>query len=184
MRRRCYLLLALPMWLAACQSAPQPPAGQAYLTAIPDPKALGETYVSDPATVLAPATVAALNQRLDRSGRACLDVAVVRSIGAEVPKAAAHELFAQWKIGAARRDNGLLVLLALDQRRIELETGYGLEADLPAAVCYRIQQRYMLAAARAGHYDQAVRQGVVALIGQLRAPGRRARRGAAGAANR
>jgi uncharacterized protein len=30
------------------------------------------------------------------------------------------------------------MLLVLDQRRVEFETGYGLEADLPDIICYRI----------------------------------------------
>ena len=165
------LLVGGLLLLGGCQS-PEPahPAAD-YLTAIPDPKTLGETYVSDPDARLAPATVRALNTRLDsldRSGRAHLDVVLVQSIGGEVPKTAATALFNKWKIGRKDTNNGLLMLLVLDQRRVEFETGYGLEADLPDIICYRIQQRYMVEPARAGDYDLAVRQGVAALIRRLR----------------
>jgi uncharacterized protein len=134
---------------------------------------LGETYVSDPDSILAAATVRKLNpilQALDQSGRAHLDVVLVRSIGEAVPKTAAHELFNRWKVGDKQKNNGLLMLVVLDQRRIEFETGYGLEADLPDVVCYRIQQRYMVPLARANRYDEAVRQGVAAIIRHLTTP--------------
>ncbi|GAB2963218.1 hypothetical protein GCM10027048_35090 [Hymenobacter coalescens] len=168
---RCLLFVLLVAGTACSSSSDEAAAGQPnYLTAIPDPETLGEAYVSDPDQVLSPATVADLNatlRSLDQAGRAHIDVAVARSIGEAVPKTAAYELFRRWQVGDAARDNGLLILLVLDQRRIEFETGYGLEADLPDALCYRIQQRYMVPAARAGQYDAAVRQGVAAVIRQL-----------------
>ncbi|MBO0358350.1 TPM domain-containing protein [Hymenobacter sp. BT186] len=163
-------ILLVCLLLAACNSPSAPPSAPSYLTAIPDPKTLGETYVSDPDGVLSAATISALNdtlQALDQAGQAHIDVVLTNSIGDEVPKAAAHALFNHWQIGDPTKNNGLLILLVLDQRRIEFETGYGLEADLPDALCYRIQQRYMLPAARAGNYDQAVQQGVAATIRQL-----------------
>ena len=164
------LLLGL---LPGCQS-PEPVrriTADNYLATIPDPKTLGETYVSDPDSLLASATVLALNAQLDsldRSGRAHIDVVLVRSIGAAVPKTAATALFNNWKIGRKDTNNGLLMLLVLDQRRVEFETGYGLEADLPDIICYRIQQRYMVEPARAGDYNLAARQGVAAIIRRLR----------------
>jgi uncharacterized protein len=174
--------------LSGCQpekSAQATITAENYLTTVPDPKTLGETYVSDPDGVLVPGTAPALNARLDsldRSGRAHIDVVLVRSLGETVPKTAATALFNKWKIGRRDTNNGLLMLLVLDQRRVEFETGYGLEADLPDIICYRIQQRYMLEPARAGNYDQAVQQGVAALIRRLRpapAPPRPALRTAA-----
>jgi uncharacterized protein len=172
--RLWYCLLGLGV-LGSCQSPGPtlPITADNYLTTIPDPKTLGETYISDPDHVLDPGTAPVLNARLDsldRSGRAHIDVVLVRSIGEAVPKTAATALFNKWKIGRKATNNGLLLLLVLDQRRVEFETGYGLEADLPDIICYRIQQRYMVEPARASDYDLAVRQGVAALIGRLRPP--------------
>ncbi|HET9503050.1 MAG TPA: TPM domain-containing protein [Hymenobacter sp.] len=162
--------------LGGCQPktpAPTRITAENYLTAIPDPKTLGEAYVSDPDGVLPPGAAPTLNAQLDsldRSGRAHIDVVLVRSLGELVPKTAATALFNKWKIGSKATNNGLLMLLVLDQRRVEFETGYGLEADLPDIICYRIQQRYMLEHARAGNYDVAVRAGVAAIIRRLRPP--------------
>ncbi|WP_081867854.1 TPM domain-containing protein [Hymenobacter sp. IS2118] len=164
-------LLALAL-LVGCE--PEQPAARItaanYLTAIPDPKTLGERYVSDPDALLQPGTADDLNARLDsldHSGRAHIDVVLVTSIGGEVPKTAATALFNQWKIGDKTKSNGLLMLLVMDQRRIEFETGYGLEADLPDIICYRIQQEYMVPEMRAGRLDAAVLAGVAALIRKL-----------------
>jgi len=165
--RHLYLLLVF-LLLVACDAAG--PNTSSYLETIPNPKKLGEKYVSDPDNLLNPATIEELNttlQALDQSGRAHIDVVLVNSIGEETPKAAATALFNRWKIGDKEKDNGLLMLLVLDQRRIEFETGYGLEADLPDVLCYRIQQRYMIPPLRAGRYDEAVQQGVAATIRQL-----------------
>jgi uncharacterized protein len=173
---RCFWLycwlLGMGLLVGCHADSPNKPriTAENYLTAIPDPKTLGETYVSDPDGVLAPGTAPALNARLDsldRSGRVHLDVVLVRSLGEVVPKTAATALFNQWKIGRKATNNGLLMLLVLDQRRVEFETGYGLEADLPDIICYRIQQRYMVEPARARDYDQAVQQGVAAIIRRL-----------------
>ncbi|MCA8833395.1 TPM domain-containing protein [Hymenobacter pini] len=158
------------LFLSACSSPDGPPAEPDYLTRIPDPKTLGETYVSNPDSLLAPATVQDLNatlQALDQSGRAHIDVVAVRSIGEETPKTAATALFNRWKIGGKDQNNGLLLLLVLDQRRVEMETGYGLEADLPDVTCFRIQQQYMVPLLRQQRYDEAVREGVAALIRQF-----------------
>lgn len=164
-------LLVLLCLLGGCQ--PDAPPAESYLTTIPDPRSLGRVYVSDPDLLLGAEVSGRLNARLDsldRSGRAHIDVVLVNSIGEAVPKTAATALFNKWKIGRQDTNNGLLLLLVVDQHRIEMETGYGLEGDLPDAICYRIQQEYMLAPARAGDYSQAVWLGVDALIRQL-APG-------------
>ena len=160
----CLLLL-----LVGCGTAAPDP-----LVAIPDPKTLGESYVSDPDSVLRPATVQLLNAQLrtlDQSGRAHIDVAVARSIGEAVPKTTATALFDRWKIGDKAKDNGLLLLVVLDQHRVEFETGYGLEADLPDVICFRIQQQVMLPLLKANRYDEAITNGVGALVARLAGAG-------------
>ena len=43
----------------------------------------------------------------------------------------ANELFSQWKIGKKGKDNGVLLLIAPNERKMRIEVGYGLEAVLP-----------------------------------------------------
>lgn len=140
------------------------------LAKIPDPKTLSETYVSNPDGILSSETVATLNGKLsalDQAGTAHIDVVFVNSIGDHVPKEIAHELFRTWKIGSSKTNNGLLVFMVKDQRRIEFETGYGLEGILPDMICKRIQEDYMVPHARNNNFDLAVTEGVDALIARL-----------------
>ena len=98
---RCVLI-----WMLLGLGAGRQAVAQAsYLTTIPDPKTLGETYVSDPDHLLQPATVRDLNELLrplDQSRRAHIDVVLTRSIGEEVPKTAATALFKALSGGAAK----------------------------------------------------------------------------------
>ena len=48
-----------------------------------------------------------------------------------IPSQYRTELFNKWKIGNEEKDNGLLILYSLEENRIEVETGYGLEGILP-----------------------------------------------------
>lgn len=95
-------LALIVAWVALFSCKQAPPAGQDFLSSIPDPKTLNETYVSNPDNLLAEATVADLNtklRKLDQSGLAHIDVVFANSIGKRVPKDAVHALFNRWKIG-------------------------------------------------------------------------------------
>jgi uncharacterized protein len=162
------LLLSLIFLLLVSCSQEQPSTFD--INSISDPKTLNESYVSNPDLLLSDETVADLNGRLaslDQSGVAHIDVVFVKSIGDQIPKDVANVLFRKWKIGDAKKNNGLLILMVKDQRRIEFETGYGLEGSLPDVLCYRIQQEHMVPYAKANNYNLAVLNGVEAIIRQL-----------------
>ncbi|MBX2874441.1 MAG: TPM domain-containing protein [Saprospiraceae bacterium] len=108
---------------------------------VPDPKRSGGGYVSDPTNIISFEARQTLNQiisQLEGNSTAQMAVVVLPSIGQQVPKSFATELFNTWGIGQASVDNGLLLLVVMDQRRSEIETGYGLEAVLPDVICYRV----------------------------------------------
>lgn len=65
-------------------------------------------------------------------------VVFLQSIGSEVPKQFAVNLFEEWGIGQDRTYNGLLILNVMDQRRTEMEVGYGLEGTLTDLLSSRI----------------------------------------------
>lgn len=136
---------------------------------IPDPMKQGN-HVSNPDQLISPAAEQTLNillDSLDRSGRAQVAVVLLKTIGSHVPKDVAHEIFSTWKPGNSEKDNGLVVLLVNDQHRIEFETGYGLEGDLPDVVCFRIQQHIMLPYFRQEDYDNGMIQGLQAVVSVL-----------------
>ena len=77
---------------------------------------------------------------------------IIQSIGNEIPKSFAVDLFEEWGIGQAEKDNGLLILTVIDQRRTEFETGYGLEPILTDALCYRIGSQELVPHFKNGAY--------------------------------
>lgn len=133
------------------------------LESIPKPSP-PQSYVSNPDGVLSASAEAAINrvlQQLEDSTTAQVAVAVVQSIGDEVPGDFRTELFRYWGIGQRENDNGLLILLVMDQRRMEFEVGYGLEGILTDIMCKRIQETYMVPLAKEGDFDGAVTAGVM-----------------------
>jgi uncharacterized protein len=48
------------------------------------------------------------------------------------------QLFNKWKIGQANKNNGVLILAAIEDRKVFITTGYGIEGALPDALCKRI----------------------------------------------
>ncbi len=135
---------------------------------IPDPKRSGGGYVSNPDAIISTADVAQLNSliaELEQNSSAQIAVVIVNSIGQENPKDFATRLFAHWGIGQAGIDNGLLIFTVMDQRRTEFETGYGLEAVLPDAICYRIGMQELVPYFREGQYGQ----GLLATVSRIKA---------------
>ncbi len=91
-------------------------------------------WVTDQAGVVSAddeARLDAIADELHRTKGVELAVVTVDSVPG-TPKQFATELFNHWKIGSAATNNGVLVLLVMSQRRLEVETGDGIEGALPA----------------------------------------------------
>ncbi|MCD4793777.1 MAG: TPM domain-containing protein [Bacteroidales bacterium] len=134
---------------------------------VPDPKQSGKGFVSNPDNILTDTELAYLDsiiQEVQDSLKAEIAIVMLQSIGAEVPKTFATELFNHWGIGNAETDNGLLILFVKDQRRIEFETGYGTEQILSDAKCYGIQQEYMVPRFKEANYGQGIIDGTKEVV--------------------
>jgi len=70
-----------------------------------------------------------------------------------------------WKLGRKGVDDGILLLVAKDDREVRLEVGYGLEGAIPDATANRVIDEFILARFRAGDYAGGVSAGVDRLIG-------------------
>ncbi|MFW2177704.1 MULTISPECIES: TPM domain-containing protein [unclassified Moraxella] len=79
------------------------------------------------------------------------------------PKQYATKLFEAWQIGNKDKDNGLLILDVADVRRLEMETGYGLEGALPDVTLKRIQTDVIVPAFKQGDFATGFEQGVTAI---------------------
>jgi uncharacterized protein len=126
-----------------------------------------ETPVTDTAALLSPAAAQELRALLlayqQRTGHQFaflsvqdLDGTTIEDLGQEAGKA--------WGLGDAKRDDGLILLVAKDERAVRIEVGYGLEGAIPDAVAARIIRQTIVPAFRQGAFDQGVRQGFEALL--------------------
>ncbi|HWR35420.1 MAG TPA: TPM domain-containing protein [Clostridia bacterium] len=91
-------------------------------------------YLNDFAGVLNAADrerINALCAELDRKTQAQVAVVTIRTLEGAEASDFANRLFKQWGIGERKRDRGVLVLLATEDRRYWIEVGYGLEPILP-----------------------------------------------------
>jgi len=90
-------------------------------------------YVNDFAHVLTPKTVAEVEsicQQVDEKAHAQIAVVTVESIQGSDIESYAVDLFKRWGVGNKSSNRGVLILLAIQDRRYRIEVGYGLEAIL------------------------------------------------------
>ena len=146
-------------------------AKEYQIESVPNPKAIDAGYISDPENILSQEAYTEINQlfaTLEKNTSNQIALVILESIGTEVPKDFAYKLFNNWGIGIKGKDNGLLMLMVMDQRRIEFETGYGMEAILTDATCKSIQMKYMVPKFKEGDYNAGLLEGCRATSDILR----------------
>ncbi|MEA5550278.1 TPM domain-containing protein [Anabaena cylindrica UHCC 0172] len=104
---------------------------------VPNPRKESGGWVTDMAEILNDETEAQINQMISeletKTGKEMVVVTVLTTSPAASPKSFATELFNYWGIGKKGQDNGVLFLISVGDRRVEIETGYGVEGILPDA---------------------------------------------------
>lgn len=104
---------------------------------VPNPRKESGGWVTDMAGILNQDTEAQINKMIAeleaKKGTEMAVVTVPETSSAASPKKFATELFNYWGIGKKGQDNGVLFLISVGDRRVEIETGYGVEAILTDA---------------------------------------------------
>ncbi|MBN8225858.1 MAG: TPM domain-containing protein, partial [Xanthomonadales bacterium] len=115
---------------------------------------------------------AATRQRLEAPARALqqrkgsqLQVLVVPSTQPESIEQYALRVFEAWRLGRGGVDDGVLLVVAKDDRAVRIETGYGLEGAIPDAVANRVIQEYLVPKFRAGDYAGGIEDATAVLAG-------------------
>ncbi|HYE01002.1 MAG TPA: TPM domain-containing protein, partial [Alphaproteobacteria bacterium] len=149
---RLILLLAALLWATAAAALDLP--------------ALSGRVV-DAANILPPEVERTLTERLAAQERASSNQIVVATVpglqGADI-ETFAVELFRTWKLGQQGRDNGVLLLVAPNERRVRIEVGYGLEGRLTDVLAEDVIQTRILPRFRAGDFPGGVLAGAAAVI--------------------
>lgn len=99
----------------------------------------------------------------DRASGTQILVAVFQSLDQEDLVDFTNKLFSEWKIGQAKKDNGLLLAIFQQERKIRIEVGYGLEPVITDAYSKRIIETFLGPAFREGQYGAGVLSAVEAL---------------------
>jgi len=123
--------------------------------------------VNDTAHILSASSVQMLEQTLqalEQKESTQIVVLTIPSLEGESLEPYTLKVVETWKIGQKGTDNGALLFIAAKDRKIRIETGYGLEGKLTDLVAGRIIRETMVPAFRQGKYDQGVIDGVGAMV--------------------
>ena len=132
------------------------------------PKPVG--FLSDFAGVVDAASadsIDALAAELQAKTGAELAVAVFKDLDGEEIEPAAVDLYQHWGIGRKGKDDGVLILLAVTERRVKIEVGYGLEGILPDGRCGRIIREVMGPDLHANRFGPGLLSGSEAIAGVI-----------------
>jgi len=138
------------------------------LQAIPEPSP--GLYVLDQADVLSSSTEAKIlktSSGLARLTKSQVAVVTVTSLYDRTIEELGLAILRGWKLGDEKLDNGLLILVAPNERQMRIEVGYGLEGAIPDAKAGSIRDEYMLPAFREGDYDLGISLGYDALVREV-----------------
>ena len=155
-------LLAPFVLLAFALLAPLLAAGQ-ELAPVP---ALDSPVVDTTGTLDA-ATVRQLQQQalaLQQRKGSQLQVLVVPTTLPEDIAQYAVRVYDQWRLGREDVDDGLLLVVAVDDRRVRIEVGYGLEGAIPDATASRVIQEYLVPRFRAGDFAGGIVEATGVLV--------------------
>ncbi len=133
------------------------------------PKLTGR--IVDEADILSSATKAELNTLLKNAEQNSTNQVVVVTLkslqGNDIARYG-YQLGRHWGIGQKKSNNGVLLIVAPNERRVRIEVGYGLEGTLTDALSSVIIQNDILPYFRKGDYDRGVLNGVKAILSVLK----------------
>jgi uncharacterized protein len=127
--------------------------------------------VTDEAGLLGPDALRALEQRLadyERETGHQFAVLIVRSLEGDPIEDFSIRTVEAWKLGSAERDDGLLLLVASEDRQMRIEVGYGLEGAIPDALADRVIRNLIVPAFRRDDYAGGIGSALQALMSAAR----------------
>lgn len=123
--------------------------------------------VNDYADILSPSTERQLDaslRELERTDSTQIVVLTIPSLEGDSLEDFSIRVAEQWKIGQKGLDNGAILLIAKNDRKMRIEVGYGLEGKMTDLMAGRIIRDVITPRFRSGQYDQGVIEGVQAMI--------------------
>jgi uncharacterized protein len=134
-------------------------------SALEVPRLMGR--VNDYAQMLSPSTLRQLDaalRELERTESTQIVVLTVRSLEGDSLEEFSIRVAEQWKIGQKGFDNGAILIISKNDRKIRIEVGYGLEGKMTDLVAGRIIRDVIAPRFRSGQFDQGIIDGVQSMI--------------------
>ncbi len=119
-------------------------------------------YVYDELGIISKETEAYIidiNEKLYGEVGSQVVIAVLENTRGEEISQYAVKLFRKWEIGSREKDNGVLVLASMEDRKVWIATGYGIEGAIPDTLAYRIIENYILPNFKNGDYEDGLLDG-------------------------
>lgn len=148
------LLISLPLTALAGQVPPAP-----------------AEYISDQAHLLSQEIESELIEQLtllETETTSEIGILTIESLEGRSIEEYAVEVFRSWGIGQSSSNNGLLLVIALEDREMRIEVGYGLEGRITDSASSSIIREVLTPAFRAGEYEEGVRQAVQIMAALVR----------------
>ncbi|MGB3056716.1 MAG: TPM domain-containing protein, partial [Candidatus Omnitrophota bacterium] len=161
MKRAISIFLILVFCSAGAFSA------RAQETRFPSPQG----FVNDFAGVLSPGArseLEGLSKLVEEKTTAEIVVVTVKTTSPLTIEQYAVELFQEWGVGKKGNDNGILMLVSVDDRKVRIEVGYGLEGAVTDLQSKIIIEDLMIPQFKKGDFSMGVAQGVVMLAKLVR----------------
>ena len=125
-------------------------------------------YFNDYAGAVSSQTAATLNQRLEQFERDSSSQIVVAIFPRMQSDSSIEDYTVRvakaWKVGHKGKNNGVILFVFTQDRKMFLTTGYGLEGALPDALCKRIIEDEIKPHFKTGHFDAGLTVGVDAIL--------------------
>jgi len=126
--------------------------------------------VNDNAEILSENTRVLLSEKLkeheDRTSNQVV-VLTITSLEGESIEEYSNIVFDAWELGQKDKDNGILIVVVPNERRMRIEVGYGLEGTLPDVIASRIIREIMTPRFKEGDFDGGLTEGALAVLNVL-----------------
>lgn len=140
------------------------------LLSVDFPKPTPYKYINDYVGVVEPEYVQkiiSVGKELEDKTTAQVTAVIIDSLQGITIEEYAVELFRRWGIGQKGKDNGVLLLVAINDRQMRIEVGYGLEGAIPDGKAGRIRDEYIIPYFKEGNYSKGIYYGYLALAKEV-----------------
>lgn len=124
-------------------------------------------FISDFANLIAPSDFQQLNalaQALEQKTTAEIAVVTLKTTKPYDIQDYSVRLFEKWKIGKAGKDNGVLLLVAVEDERAWITPGYGLEGAIPDAAASKIYRNIIVPYFKKGEFSKGILAGSIVIV--------------------